>query len=104
MPLTNKQRNDANAAFDSAFNQVSSAQSNYKSTRPLYAQVLPGNQKPSYQADALPVTLPAGYAVHQYVGPRGIGWILVGKVTHDTTYVKVRTFGPDTYLDQDWTV
>lgn len=52
----------------------------------------------------LPDTLPCAVEVHEYDGPDGAGWLLIGTVTESgVPWRRVLQSGPETWRAHDWT-
>ena len=51
----------------------------------------------------LPVGSPAKYAIDDYVGPKGVGWVLrVSVVTAEGTWMRTINVGPEMGFEQGW--
>lgn len=103
VPLSAKEKADMDAALEAVFVGVSVAQAEHIKKNALFAQVKAGGTKPEYQKDALLVSLPAGYAVDQYHGPKGAGYLVRAEVfVRGDRYVRAKQFGPNDWMETDW--
>lgn len=117
-------RVDCDTLFATVDLTISGKQTTFKTPQGNYFQILPSHTAPpkdgvleaptkttkatdteswNDQAVALPLLMPCSFAVHNYNGPKGKGYVLQAIVEQGgKLYVRSKNFGPETYRTHDW--